>query len=42
MQMVPYALVVGSLIYVMVYTRSDIAYIMGVTSRFLANPDKEH
>ena len=42
MQKVPYASAVGSLMYAMVYTRPDIAYAMGVTSRFLANPGKEH
>jgi hypothetical protein len=28
--------------YVMVCTRLDIAYIVGVVSQFLYNPDKEH
>lgn len=28
--------------YAMVYTRPDIAHAVGVISRFLANPSKEH
>lgn len=39
---VPYASVVGSLIYVMICTRPDIAYVVRVISRFLSNSDKEH
>ena len=32
----------GSLIYVMVCTRPDIAHAVGTVSRFLSNPGKEH
>jgi hypothetical protein len=39
---VPYASAVGSLMYAMVCTRPDIAHVVGVVSRFLSNPDKEH
>ena len=39
---VPYASAVGSLMYVMVCTRPDIAHAVGVVSRFLTNPGKEH
>ena len=39
---VPYAFVVGSLMYVMVCTRPDIAHAVGVVSRFLTNFGKEH
>ncbi|KAL5725484.1 hypothetical protein ACHQM5_008624 [Ranunculus cassubicifolius] len=42
MKKVPYASTVGSLMYAMVCTRPDIAYAVGVVSRFLANPGKEH
>lgn len=42
MDKVPYVLAVGSLMYVMVFTRSDIAYSVGVVSRFLLNPGKKH
>nr|GEV73188.1 hypothetical protein [Tanacetum cinerariifolium] len=36
---VPYANVVGSLMYLMVYTIPDLAYAISVVSRYLANPD---
>lgn len=42
MKNVPYASVVGSLMYAMVCTRPDIAHAVGVVSRFLSNPGKEH
>ena len=42
MQKVPYASVIGSLMYAMVCTRPNIAYAVSVTSRFLTNPSKEH
>jgi len=42
MQKIPYSFAVGSLMYVMVCTRSDIAHVVGVMKRFLANPGKEH
>ena len=42
MARVPYASAVGSLMYAMVCTRPDIAYAVGVVSRFMANPGKEH
>ena len=42
MSRVPYALEVGSLMYAMVCTRPDIAHAVGVVSRFLSNPAKEH
>lgn len=42
MENIPYASAVGSLMYAMVCTRPDIAYAVGVTSRFLANPGKGH
>jgi len=38
MQQVPYASVVGSLMYVMVCIRPDIAHVVGTVSRFLSNP----
>nr|KYP72141.1 Retrovirus-related Pol polyprotein from transposon TNT 1-94 [Cajanus cajan] len=37
MQQIPYASMVGSLIYVIVCTRLDIAYVVGIVSRFLSN-----
>eukprot|EP00253_Pinus_taeda_P034776 PITA_34776 len=42
MSCVPYASAVGSLIYAMVYTRPDIAHAVGVLSRFMSKPGKEH
>ena len=42
MSRVPYASAVGSLMYAMVCTRPDIAHAVGVVSRFLSNPTKEH
>lgn len=37
-----YASIVESLMYVMVFIRPDIAYVVGLVSRFLSNPTKEH
>ena len=42
MRKVLYALSVGSLMYAMVYTRPDIAHVVGVFSKFLSNLGKEH
>ena len=42
MRDVPYASAVGSLMYAMVCTRPDIAHAVGVVSRFLSNPGKQH
>lgn len=42
MSNVPYASAVGSLMYLMVCTRPDIAYCVSIVSRYLANPGKEH
>jgi hypothetical protein len=42
MSRVPYSSAVGSLMYAMVCTRPDIAYAVGVVSRYMNNPGKEH
>ena len=42
MALVPYASAVGSFMYAMVCTRPDIAHALGVFSRYMANPGKEH
>jgi hypothetical protein len=42
MACVPYASFVGSLMYVMVYTRPDIAHPMRVLSIYMSMPRKEH
>jgi hypothetical protein len=39
---VPYASAFGSLMYAMVYTRPDIAHAVGVLSRYMSKPGKEH
>ena len=39
---VPYSNAVGSLMYAMVCTRPDLAYVVSVVSRFMHNPDKAH
>jgi hypothetical protein len=41
MSCVPYASVVGSLMYEMVYTRLDIAHAVGVLSRYMSKPGKD-
>jgi hypothetical protein len=41
MKKVSYASIVGSLMYVMVCTRPDIAHVVGVVNWFLFNPSKE-
>jgi hypothetical protein len=38
----PYVSVVSSLMYAMVCTRPDIAHAMGVLSRYMSKPGKEH
>lgn len=42
MKKVPYASAVGRLMYAKVCTRPDIAHAVGVVSRFISNPGKEH
>ncbi|GKV40824.1 hypothetical protein SLEP1_g48425 [Rubroshorea leprosula] len=42
MKNVPYTSAVGSLMYAMVCTRPDIAHAVGVVSKFLSNPGKQH
>ena len=42
MSHVPYASAVGSRMYAMVCTRPNIAHAMGVLSRFMSKPGKEH
>jgi hypothetical protein len=42
MSLVPYANVVGSLMYVMVSTRPNISHVVGVVSRYMENLGKEH
>jgi len=42
MSRVPYASAVGSLMYFMMCSRPDITQAVGVVSRFMADPGKEH
>ncbi|GKA86888.1 retrovirus-related pol polyprotein from transposon TNT 1-94 [Tanacetum coccineum] len=42
MAKVPYDSAVGSVMYTMVCTRPDIAHAVGVISRFMSNPGREH
>ena len=42
MLMVPYESVVGSLMYIMVCTRPDLAYAMSKVSRYMSNLGKPH
>ena len=42
MSKVPYTSAIGSLMYAMVCTRPDIAYAVGVVSRFMSRPGKQH
>ena len=42
MTKVPYQSAIGSLMYAMVATRPDIAFAVGVVSRFMSNPGKKH
>ena len=42
MKKVPYASAIGSVMYAMVCTRPDIAQAVGVVSRFMGDPGKQH
>lgn len=42
MKTVPYSNAVGSIMYSMIGTRPDLAYPVGIISRFMSKPIKEH
>jgi hypothetical protein len=42
MSRVPYVSAVGSLMHEMVHTKLDIAHVVGVLSRYISKPEKEH
>jgi len=42
MRNIPYAYVVGSLMYVQVCTRPDIAFVVGMLRRYQSNPEIKH
>ncbi|XP_034695764.1 secreted RxLR effector protein 161-like [Vitis riparia] len=42
MDKIPYASTVGSIMYAQVYTRPDIAYVVGMLGRYQSNPGIDH
>ena len=42
MTSVPYASVVGSLMYAMVFTQPNISHVVGVLRKYMSTPGKEH
>jgi hypothetical protein len=42
MSKVPYASAIGSIIYAMICTRSDVSYALSVASRYQADPGESH
>ena len=42
MEEMSYASVVGSIMYAMVCSKSDLAYVIGMISRFMSNLGREH
>lgn len=42
MESIPYARVVGSLIYAMIGSRPNLAYAVGIVSIFLSKPRMDH
>lgn len=42
MSSIPYESAVGSIMYLMLRTRPDIAYVVGKVSRYMSNPKREH
>ena len=42
MKMIPYASVMGSLMYTMLSTRLDICFVVGMVSRYQSNPGMKH
>ena len=42
MNVAPYTLVVGSLMYAMICTRQDIYYLVGMVNRYQSNPGPEY
>ena len=42
MQTIPYAYVVGSLMYVVLGTRSNICFIVGMVTSYQLNPSLKH
>ncbi|XP_031265285.1 secreted RxLR effector protein 161-like [Pistacia vera] len=42
MEHIPYANVIGSLMYAMISTRSDLAFVISLLSRYMSNPSMDH
>ena len=42
MSRIPYAFAIGSIMYVMLCTRSDVSHALSITSRYQANPGEKH
>ncbi|XP_042003806.1 secreted RxLR effector protein 161-like [Salvia splendens] len=42
MKNIPYANIIGSVMYVMICTRPDLAHAVSITSRYMSNPGKAH
>ena len=42
MNSIPYASAIGSIIYAMLCTRPDVAYALGISSRFQADSGEDH
>ena len=42
MSSIPYASAIGSIMYAMLCTRPDVAYALGIVSRFQADPGEDH
>jgi hypothetical protein len=42
MSKVPYASVVGCLMYAMVCTKPDLAHVVSTVSKYMASPGREH
>ena len=42
MSRISYTSIVRSIMYVMTYTRSDVAYSLGVVSRYQSDPDEKY
>ena len=42
MKSIPYSSVMGSLMYVQVCTRRDIAFVVGVLSKYVNDPSQSH
>jgi len=42
MERTQYTLAIGSIMYMMIYTRPDVSYTLSITSRYQSNPSESH